>query len=47
MSEHYRNQREGARRWLADEAHPYVRRWLEDYIRFLATEIERAETEEE
>jgi len=44
---HYQQLRERALAWLKDEAHPNVRRWLDQVIQSLTTNIKQAEIEEE
>jgi hypothetical protein len=46
-SEMYRRLREEARDWLVGENDKNVRRWVEDFIHYLASDIERAELNEE
>jgi hypothetical protein len=46
-SNHYRQQRDTARKWLFGETDPNVISWVESYIEILSKGIERAEIEEE
>jgi len=46
-SAYYRELREQARNWLADEKDQTVIRWIENYIDILGADIQRAEIQEE
>ena len=47
LSDRYRQLRETARGWLAEETSLRIREWLEEFIDWLSRDIERAEIEEE
>ena len=47
LSDRYRKLRETARGWLAEETSLRIREWLEEFIDWLSSDIERAEIEEE
>ena len=46
-SKHYEQKRRNARQWLLKEQSQNVRNWLQEYIKYLTTDIEQAELEEE
>ena len=46
-AEHYRGRREKAQSWLAGETDARVITWLQEYIRWLDADIERADIKEE